>query len=79
MRLRPEGVEFPLEKGTASFSVKSAKADSHEESAITPGESSATVTLDLPAGPAQLHTTIDEEKRGSRGAYFVIVKRVEEK
>ena len=72
LRLRPEGVEFPLEKGTAKVKV----GDVEQSKAITPGESSATITLELPAGSFKLHTWVDEEKRGSRGAYFVTVKHV---
>ncbi len=72
LRLRPEGVEFPLRKGTAKVRV----GDIEQSAAITPGESSATVTLELPKGPAKFQTWLEEENRGTRGAYFVTVKHL---
>jgi len=79
LRLRPEGVEFPLEKGDGSVTVNSDDNSNAVgvKAPITSGESSVTITMKLPAGPARLRTTINEEKRGSRGAYFVTVKRIE--
>ena len=73
LRLRPSGTDFPLQKGTAKVTV----GDVEQSNAITPGASEAVVTLDLPAGPAKLQTWLEEENRGSRGAYFITVKRVE--
>lgn len=70
LRLRPKEVDFPLEKGTARVKI----GDVEAESPIKPGESSASVSLKLPAGPAQLQTWLQEERRGTRGAYFVTVE-----
>ena len=74
LRLRPDGFDFPLQKGTAKVKV----GDVEESAAITPGESEAVITLELPAGPARLQTWLEEEQRGTRGAYFVTVRHVEE-
>lgn len=73
LRLRPEGVDFSLQKGTARVRI----GDVEAEAPIKPGQSAAVVKLELPAGPAKLQTWLEEEKRGSRGAYFVTVRRLE--
>ncbi|MCA9266939.1 MAG: arylsulfatase [Planctomycetales bacterium] len=73
LRLRPAGVEFPLQKGIAEVQVGDVKASAP----IAAGASETTVSLDLPAGPARLLTTLNEEGRGARGAYFVSVRKVD--
>lgn len=79
LRLRPAGVEFPLQKGEAVVRVSNKKKlqSTGDLVPIKPGESSARLTLKLPAGPAELHTKINEEKRGERGAYYVTVRRLD--
>ena len=72
LRLRPAGVDYPLEAGTARVQVGDAEA----EAPIKAGAAAVTVALDLQPGEARLQTSLREENRGERGAFFVEVKRV---
>ncbi len=72
LRMRPAGVSYPLPDGTARVLVGAAEA----ETTIPADSNFAELTLDLPAGPAQMQTWLMEADGTQRGAYFVDVSRL---
>ncbi len=73
LRMRPAGVSYPLPAGTARVQVGDAQA----EAPIPADSNFAELTLDLPAGPAEMRTWLTQTDGTQRGAYFVDVRRVE--
>lgn len=72
LRARPKEANYPLEAGEARVKV----GDVEATTPIPAGKTAATVTLELKTGRAMLQTWLKEEKRGTRGAFFVEVRRV---
>jgi arylsulfatase A-like enzyme len=73
LRMRPEGVEFTLPKGTARLKIGSRELNTP----IREGSTAAVIETQLPAGPAMLQTWLDAESGESRGAYFVDVEKLD--
>ncbi len=73
LRTRPEHVKHPMQAVQAGVEI----ADQAKETAIaSPEETSATIRLRLPEGPATLKTWLKGTNGKTRGAYFVEVKLV---
>ena len=73
LRHRPAEASFPLHASMARVRI-----DERESKAAVPvGANSIAIELDLPAGPADLQTFLDDEKSGqSRGAFYVEAERL---
>jgi arylsulfatase A-like enzyme len=72
LRLRPPGVSRPLSAGRAIVAVDEARS----EVAVSAGDEWVRLTMDLKAGSARLQTWVEESAGPTRGAYFVIVRRL---
>lgn len=72
LRLRPQGATRRLRAGTARVQVNGEEASVD----VAEGAESARVELPLEAGPAQLQTWLTESGGASRGAFFVVVRRL---
>jgi hypothetical protein len=73
LRHKPAETAFPLQAGRARVRL----GDRQAETVVTPGAAAATVTLELPQGPARLDTWLLDEAAGdSRGAFFVEIRRL---
>ncbi|MBA3313022.1 MAG: arylsulfatase [Planctomycetaceae bacterium] len=80
---QPGRYEFRLRRRPASHpvAVKATKATVEaggvsETASVDPESGAAVVTLDLPAGPAKLQTTLTGTDGQTRGAYYLEVERV---
>jgi arylsulfatase A-like enzyme len=74
LRMRPEGVAYPLPARTARVKLGSAEL----EQPIPGGATLARLVLELQAGTAPLQTWLESDDGTSRGAFFVEVKRLTE-
>lgn len=74
LRHKPVEAAFPLQATKVRMKV----GGEEKTGAIKAGATEVTLTLDLPAGPARLETTLTDAATGkSRGAFFVEFERLE--
>ncbi len=73
LRCRPAGVERPLQADTARIKIGGFETTQP----IDADAASATLAVDLPAGPTELQTWLRSEDGSSRGAYYVEVRRLD--
>ena len=72
LRSRPAGVNHRLSAERARVRI----GDIEAEAGVSVEDSTVTLSVDLPAGPATLQTWLESDGGRSRGAYFVTVERL---
>ena len=72
LRARPRHVPYSFAGGSAQVSVNGKAVDTKFDR----GAAAIHLEMNLPAGNAKLQTTIREEGKRRRGAYFVTIKRL---
>ena len=74
LRMRPPGVDHPLPEGTARIRV----GEIEQTEPIEKGESVVVIgAVELPAGPAKLQSWLPTSEGGTRGAFYIEVRRLE--
>ena len=72
LRARPAGVAYALQEGMATLKI----GDESWQEKIVTGVSEVSFEVELLAGKCQVTTTLQEIGRGTRGAYFLTVERM---
>ena len=78
LRMRPPSVLYRFRTGRATIEFHFQNETVEAAVEVPSGAQQIDFEVDLPAGSARLHSVVEEEGRGARGAYFATIRKLDD-